>query len=186
MYDSSTSTSLPTSGESGGIIPLRMIKKHRTETRYDPNLTDFLIELDDFDKLNEYVICHLLREDDPKTIEEIMNSVDAGFWKEAINNELESINHNETWELVDMRRGCKLISCKWIFKRKLRTNGSIESFKARLVVEGFTQKYGLDYFYTYLLVTKIAIVRALIGLVSTHKMIVHQIDVKTVLFEWQS
>lgn len=51
-------------------------------------------------------------EEDPKTYKEAMTSIDVTFWKEAINSELESIFSNYTWELVELPRGCKPISCK--------------------------------------------------------------------------
>lgn len=56
---------------------------------------------------------------------------------------------NNTWELVDLPRGRKpAISSKWIFKKKLKPDGSIDKYKARLVVRGFTQREGIDYFDT--------------------------------------
>ena len=55
---------------------------------------------------------------------------------------------NKTWELVDVPKGSKPISSKWIFKQKLRSNGSIDKYKARLVIRGFDHKKGIDYFDT--------------------------------------
>ena len=59
---------------------------------------------------------------------------------EAINSEIESIMHNHTWEIVALPPGAKTISCKLIFKRKLKPNGSIEKCKAHFVAKGFKQK----------------------------------------------
>ena len=53
--------------------------------------------------------------------------------------------YNHTWELVDLPPGTKTIGCKWLFKRKLKQDGSIEKYKARLVVKGFKQRKNLDY-----------------------------------------
>ena len=66
-----------------------------------------------------------------------MISPDALLWKEAINSEIESIMRNHTWEIVNLPPSNKTISCKWIFKRKLKPNESIEKYKARLVAKGF-------------------------------------------------
>ncbi|KAE8666786.1 hypothetical protein F3Y22_tig00112491pilonHSYRG00280 [Hibiscus syriacus] len=120
-----------------------------------------------------------LLDEDPKTFEEAIRSIDASFWKIAVNDELESIVSNHTWELVDFPKGFKPISNKWVFRKKLRPDGSIQRYKARLVVKGFTQRFGLDYFDTYSPVTKISTIRALFVLASIHKLQVHQMDVKT-------
>ncbi|CAN0877049.1 Retrovirus-related Pol polyprotein from transposon RE2, partial [Linum grandiflorum] len=108
-----------------------------------------------------------------------MNSMEASFWKEAADSEIQSIMSKHTWELVDLPKGCKAIGCKWIFKRKLRTDGSVERYKARLVIKGYSQKSGLDFFDTYSPVTKISTIRVLFALASIFNMAVHQMDVKT-------
>ena len=55
-----------------------------------------------------------------------MSTPEAQMWKEAINSEIESILSNHTWELVNLPHGSKPIGCKWIFKRKLKPDGSID------------------------------------------------------------
>ncbi|KAH9720235.1 hypothetical protein KPL70_006028 [Citrus sinensis] len=118
-------------------------------------------------------------ESDPLTYEETMKSQDAAFWKEAINDEMDSIVGNKTWKLVDLPPGSNPIGCKWIFKKKKKVDGTIERFKARLVAKGFTQKEGLDYFDTYAPVARIATIRVLIALASIYQFEIHQMDVKT-------
>ncbi|KAL0335031.1 UNVERIFIED_CONTAM: Retrovirus-related Pol polyprotein from transposon TNT 1-94 [Sesamum radiatum] len=76
-------------------------------------------------------------EDDPVTFKDAMASLEAKQWKEAVKSEMDSIVSNGTWELVDLPLGCTTIGCKWIFKKKLRPDGSIDKFKARLVAKGF-------------------------------------------------
>ena len=111
-----------------------------------------------------------------------MKSHNASFWKEAINDEMDSIMTNKTWELVDLPPGSKPIDCKWIFKKKLKVDESMDNFKARLVAKRFTQKHGIDYFDTYSLVVRIATIRVLLVIVSIQKWIIHQMDVKTAFF----
>ncbi|GJT71651.1 zinc finger, CCHC-type containing protein [Tanacetum coccineum] len=82
-----------------------------------------------------------------------MKSQDVAFWKEAINDEMDSIMGNNTCILADIPPGCKPLGCKWIFKRKLKVDGTVEKFNARLVIQGFKQKSWIDYFDTYALVT---------------------------------
>ena len=73
-----------------------------------------------------------------------MSTPEAQMRKEAINSEIESILSNHTWELTNLPPDSKPIGCKWIFKRKLKLDGSIDKYKARLVVKGYRQKEGLD------------------------------------------
>ena len=82
----------------------------------------------------------------PKTFKEAMSTLEAPFWKEAINSEIESIMHNHTWKLVDLPPGNKHLGCKWIFKKKMKSDGTIDKYKARLVPKGFKQKESLDFF----------------------------------------
>ena len=73
----------------------------------------------------------------------------------------------------------KTIGCKWIFKRKLKQDGSIEKYKARLVTKGFKQMNDVDYFDTFSPMIRITSIRVLIALASIHNLVIHQMDVKT-------
>nr|GEW34792.1 zinc finger, CCHC-type [Tanacetum cinerariifolium] len=106
-------------------------------------------------------------------------SQDVAFWKEAINNEMNSIMGINTWVLADLNLGCKPLCCKWIFKRRLKVDETIEKFKARLIIQGFKQKLGINYFDTYAPVEHISTIRLLIAMASIHNLIIHQMDVKT-------
>ena len=74
----------------------------------------------------------------PTSIAEAFASPDADDWKEAVHNEMDSILSNGTWELSERPYGCKPVGCKWVFKKKLRPDGTIEKYKARLVAKGYT------------------------------------------------
>nr|GEY97939.1 zinc finger, CCHC-type [Tanacetum cinerariifolium] len=118
-------------------------------------------------------------EDDLKMFDEAMKSQNVAFWKKAINDKMDSIIGNNTWVLVDLPPCCKPLGCKWIFKIKLKLDGTVEKFKVRLVIHGFKQKSGIDYFDTYAPVACISTIRLLIAMTSIHNLIIHQIDVKT-------
>nr|GEW77067.1 zinc finger, CCHC-type [Tanacetum cinerariifolium] len=81
--------------------------------------------------------------------------------------------------LANLISGCKPLGCKWIFKRKLKVDGIIKKFKARLVIKSFKQKSGINYFDTYALVARISTIRLLIAMASIHNPIIHQMDVMT-------
>uniref|UniRef100_A0A2N9EVE4 Reverse transcriptase Ty1/copia-type domain-containing protein n=1 Tax=Fagus sylvatica TaxID=28930 RepID=A0A2N9EVE4_FAGSY len=118
-------------------------------------------------------------EDEPQSFKEAMSTPEAPLWKKAINSEIESILQNHTWELVDLPPGCKPLGYKWIFKRKMKADGSIDKYKARLVVKGYKQKEGVDYFDTYSPVTRITSIRMLIAIAALYNLEIHQMDVKT-------
>ena len=120
-----------------------------------------------------------LIDDTPSSISEAYASEDADYWKEAVRSEMDSILANETWEITDRPYGCKPIGCKWVFKKKLRPDGTIEKYKARLVAKGYTQKEGEDFFDTYSPVARLTTIRVLLSLAASHGLLVHQMDVKT-------
>ena len=96
---------------------------------------------------DDYIV--YLVDDIPRTTEEAYFSPDAGLWKEAVRSEMDSIMSNETRKIVKRPYGCKPIGCKWVFKKKLRPDGIIERYKARLVAKDYTQKEDEDFFDTY-------------------------------------
>ncbi|GKF84584.1 DNA polymerase zeta catalytic subunit-like protein [Tanacetum coccineum] len=110
----------------------------------------------------------------PQTYKTAMESSEAPYWKEAIESEIDSIVHNNTWKLVDLPSGHKPIGHKWIFKKKLRPDGTIEKYKARLVAKRYRPKEGQDFFDTYSPVTRITSIRTLIAIAAIHNMIIHQ------------
>ncbi|GKB77201.1 zinc finger, CCHC-type containing protein [Tanacetum coccineum] len=73
---------------------------------------------------------------------------------------------------------CIPLGCKWIFKRKMKVDGTIDKFKARLVIQGFRQNEGIDYFDTYAPVARITTIRLLLALIAIHNLVIHQMDVK--------
>jgi hypothetical protein len=70
------------------------------------------------------------------------------------------------------------MGCKWVFKKKLRLDGTIDKYKAMLVAKGYTQKEGEDFFDTYSPVARLTIIRVLLSLATSHGLLIHQMDVK--------
>ena len=96
-----------------------------------------------------------------------------------MDREMESLNKNEVWNLVELPEGRKPVGCKWVFKKKHDTDGNVEQFKARLVAQGYNQKCGVDYNGTFSPVVRFESVRTMIALAVGHKLKLHQIDVTT-------
>ena len=118
-------------------------------------------------------------DDTPTSISEAYAFPDTDNWKEAVQSELDSILSSGTWELTERPYGCKPVGCKWVFKKKLRPDGTIEKYKARLVAKGYTQKEGEDFFDTYSPVARMTTIRVLLSLAVSYGLIIHQMDVKT-------
>ena len=75
---------------------------------------------------------------DPTNYEKAMADSDSSHWVKAMKTEMESMDSNQVWELVDPPTNIKPIGCKWVYKRKRGSDGKVETFKARLVTKGFT------------------------------------------------
>ncbi|GJY27434.1 zinc finger, CCHC-type containing protein [Tanacetum coccineum] len=149
-----------------------------TLKNFRPEFQLYLIKGTRDDVFDQHSYC-FNGKDKPKAFDETTKSQDVAFRKEAINDEMDSIMGNNTWVLADLPPGSKPLSCKWIFKRKLKVDGTIEKCKARLVFQGFKQKSRIDYFDTYALVARISTIRLLIAIASIHNLVNHQMDVKT-------
>lgn len=94
-----------------------------------------------------------------------------------MDQELEALERNHTWILVDKPQDKIPIGCKWVYKIKHKQDGSIERYKARLVVKGYTQVEGIDFMDTFSPVAKMTTLRVLVALASSQNWFLHQLDV---------
>uniref|UniRef100_A0A6N2M3F9 Reverse transcriptase Ty1/copia-type domain-containing protein n=1 Tax=Salix viminalis TaxID=40686 RepID=A0A6N2M3F9_SALVM len=99
-------------------------------------------------------------------------------WTKAMNEEMEELQRNNTWELCTLLKWKKRIGCRWVFTLKLKVDDSIDRYKVRLVVTGYTQKYGVDYQEIFAPVEKINTIRILISLAVNRDRVLQQFDVK--------
>ena len=147
--------------ENLGVV--RRSKRKRTEKSYGP---DFMT--------------YLLKQGDSQTYKEAVTSHDGPIWKEAIKSEIDSILQNHTWELVDLPHGSKPLGCKWDFKKKMKTDGTIDKYKAKLIIKGYKQQKGVEYFDSYSPVSRITSIIMMLAIASMRNLAVHQMDVKTI------
>lgn len=99
-------------------------------------------------------------------------------WLTACEDEITSIEKNQTWTLVEIPAGVKPIGLKWVFKIKRNPDGSVNKYKARLVAKGYVQKHRIDYDEVFALVARIETVRLIIALAASNGWEVHHLDVK--------
>jgi hypothetical protein len=116
---------------------------------------------------------------EPHTVEEVLSTPEKVQWVKAMEKEMKSLQENEVWDLVELPRGRKPVGSKWVFKVKTDEDGNIERYKARLVAQGFTQKFGADYDETFCPVVRLESIRTLIALSVQHDLQLHQVDVTT-------
>jgi hypothetical protein len=113
---------------------------------------------------------------DPSTYEE---AAKFEIWRKAMDQEIESIEKNDTWELTDLPSGGKKIGVKWIYKTKYNEAGKIEKYKARLVAKGYSQQHGIDYNEVFAPVARWDTIRTILALAASKGWDVYQLDVKS-------
>ena len=111
------------------------------------------------------------------TFGQVMNMPDRHLWRAAIVKELRELRALNTWEFAPLPLGRRAIRHKWVFRRKLKADGSVERYKARLVARGFTEQPGVDYFETFAAVVRPESVRLLISISKLRNLKLFQVDI---------
>lgn len=100
-------------------------------------------------------------------------------WQQVMQDEIEPLLKNNTWELVTLSYGWSTVKNKWIYKIRVKSDGTIDKFKAHLVAKRYSQLYGLDYDETYAPTTKADSTKTLLSIVATKDCEMVQLDIKT-------
>jgi hypothetical protein len=85
---------------------------------------------------------------------------------------------NHTWDLVSCPPGTNVVTEKWLFRHKPTSDDSLDRYKARWVLYGFTQRPGVDYGKTFSHVVKFANVRSVLSLTLSWNWTIHQLNVR--------
>ncbi|MGG7011577.1 UNVERIFIED_CONTAM: hypothetical protein HCY01_09385, partial [Limosilactobacillus fermentum] len=99
-------------------------------------------------------------------------------WHAAMCDEFNALIKNDIWELVPPSPSQNIITGKWLFRHKFGPSGELSRYKARWVVRGFNQRFGVDYDETFSPVIKPATVRIVLSLALSRSWPIHQLDVK--------
>jgi len=105
-------------------------------------------------------------------------AVQVPEWQAAMSDELAALERTSTWDLVPLPPGDVPITCKWVYKVKTRSDGSVERYKARLVARGFQQEHGRDYDETFAPVAHMTTIRTLVAVAAVRRWSLFQLDVK--------
>lgn len=100
-------------------------------------------------------------------------------WREAMKEEIHSIEGNQTWELATLPAGKRAIGLKWVFKVKRHEAGDVVRHKARLVAKGYVQRAGIDFDEVFAPVARMESVRMMVALAAHEGWQVHHMDVKS-------
>ena len=129
---------------------------------------------DHTEKKDKALICSII---EPKSVSEALESEHREEWITAMNEEYASLLHNQTWELVPLPAGKRVIDTKWVFKVKKKPDGSLDRFKSRLVARGYKQRKFEDYNETYSPVIRFESIRILLSIAAHLDLEIWQIDV---------
>ena len=124
-------------------------------------LQDYVITNDNDVSDEELVNFALFADCDPVTFED---AAQDGRWVQAMDEEIHSIEKNNTWEITSLPKGKKSIGVKWVYKTKYQPDGQVDRLKARLVVKGYKQKPGIDYYEVFAPVARLDTIRLVIAL----------------------
>ncbi|KAF0687836.1 hypothetical protein As57867_020405, partial [Aphanomyces stellatus] len=117
--------------------------------------------------------------DTPQSFADIEASPNKQAWLDATQDEYNSLLNNGTWVLTDLPPGRKALACKWLWRNKFDAVGRFTKYKARLIIKGFLQRYGLDYLEIFAPVLRYNTLRLVLFLVACNSWKIRQMDVKT-------
>lgn len=98
-------------------------------------------------------------------------------WIDSMHKEYEALMLNNTWSLVAPTSDINILGSKWIYKLKLKPEGTIDSFKSRLVAQGCSQQDEIDYDVAFSPVVKTTTIRVVLTIALSNKWSIRQLDV---------
>jgi Reverse transcriptase (RNA-dependent DNA polymerase) len=110
-------------------------------------------------------------------------AIKNSIWKKAMHEELEALKKNDTWNITKLPQNKKPVGCRWMYKIKYNSDGSIERYKARLVVKYYTQTYDIDYKETFTPVAKMNTIRVLLSIAVNFYWDLYQMDVRNTFLQ---
>lgn len=130
------------------------------------------------------VVTELTKSHKPLTYKEAISCLVKTFWIQAMKNEIESLNENLTWVNEELPSDMKTIPCKWIYKKMHKLDGSVDKFKARLLIKVYSKRKGENYDETFSPVAKSYTIGALLSIAASREMGLTQLDITAVFLQF--
>ncbi|RVW33419.1 Retrovirus-related Pol polyprotein from transposon TNT 1-94 [Vitis vinifera] len=113
---------------------------------------------------------------EPQSFEEAIKDED---WRKAMEKEIDVIEKNETWQLVEKPKDKEIIGVKWIFRVKYHSDGRVQRLKARLVAKGYSQQPNVDFHETFAPVARLDTIRNYYYMAAQKGWLLYQLDIKS-------
>ena len=122
----------------------------------------------------------MTKEPIPDSYEEAMTSPQVSEWKSAMQKEINSLCTNETWDVVELPEGERVVGARWVYTVKLDNHNNVVKYKARYVAKGYVQRWGIDYDQSFAPTARLSTIRVLLQMCVQYDLtILHQIDVSS-------
>ena len=125
-------------------------------------------------------LTNFLENQEPRSYSQAMKFVE---WCDAMAKEIQALESNNTWSLCSLPKRKLPIGCKWVYKIKYWSDGSIERYKTHFVTKDYTQVEGIDYHDTFAFVAKLVIVCLLLPIAAIKYWSLYQLDVNNAFFK---
>ncbi|KAI3633889.1 hypothetical protein MIR68_008221 [Amoeboaphelidium protococcarum] len=153
--------------------------RQQEQASSDDDFTNYFLHVDDIHTLLTTVSDASDDTYAPQSYKDAITCKSAPKWIESILSENSSLIKNNTWYECKVPPGKKALPCKWVFKIKRKADGTIDRYKARLVIKGFRQIPGSDYNETFSPVVRLTIIRMMLALAAKFDLDIYQVDVST-------
>ncbi|CAJ2662218.1 unnamed protein product [Trifolium pratense] len=154
------------------VETLQATEVNPSDPRYPQRIRTPSIHPTDYHFSRAFLI-NIIENKEPKSYSQAIQSAE---WREAMAKEIQALESNNTWVLCPLPEGKSAIGCKWVYKIKYHSDGTVERYKARLVAKGYSQVQGIDYHDTFAPVAKLVAVRLLLSIAAIKNWSLHQLD----------
>jgi hypothetical protein len=138
------------------------------------------LSLSNLSNSHQAFLINVIENKEPQSYSQAIKSAE---WREAMAKEIHALESNNTWVLSPLPKGKSAIGCKWVYKIKYHSDGTVERYKARLVAKGYNQVHGIDYHDTFAPVAKLVTVRLLLSIAAIKNWSLHQLDVNNAFLQ---